>query len=64
MAKGAKRASKGGNKGGKRGHRKPKRSFKTYIGRVLRASAKTKLTLSGRAAAILNSFVCDQLDRI
>lgn len=62
MAKGAKRAG-GAKKGGKRG-RKPRRSFKTYISRVLKQTAKTKLTLSGRAAAVINSFVNDQLDRI
>ena len=65
MAKGAKRASKkpAGAKGGKR-HRKPKRSFKVYISRVLKQTAKTKLTLSSRAAAVIDSFVVDMLDRI
>ena len=66
MSKGAKRASKkAAAGGGKKKHgRKPRRSFKTYISRVLKASAKTKLTLSSRAAAVLNSFVNHQLDVI
>jgi len=65
MAKGAKRASKKAATGGKkRGGRKPRRSFKTYISRVLKQTAKTKLTLSSKAAAVLNSFVLHQLDVI
>ena len=60
MAKAATKAS-AGKKGG---NRKPKRSFKVYIQRVLKATAKTKLTLSGRAMAIVNSFVKDMLDRV
>ena len=62
MAKAARKAS--AKKAGKRGNRKPKRSFKVYINRVLKQSAKSKLTLSGRAMAIVNSFVKDMLDRI
>jgi histone H2B len=62
MAKAAKKAG-GAKKGGKRGNRKPKRSFKTFIKRVL-AQGKTKVGLSGKAAAIVNSFVFDQFDRI
>jgi histone H2B len=65
MAKGAKRASKkAAAAGGKKRGRKPRRSFKTYISRVLKQTAKTKLTLSSRAAAVINSFVNDQFDRI
>ena len=62
MAKAARKAS--GKKGGKKSNRKPKRSYKVYIGRVLKQTAKTKLTLSGRAMAIVNSFVKDMLDRV
>ena len=62
MAKASKKAS--GKKGGKKGNRKPKRSYKVYINRVLKQTAKTKLTLSGRAMAIVNSFVKDMLDRV
>ena len=64
MAKAAtKKAAAATKKGGKRSNRKPKRSFKTYIKRVL-AQGKTKVGLSGKAAAIVNSFVFDQFDRI
>ena len=61
-ARGARKAAKRVSKGGKRS-RKPKRSFKTFIGRVLRHSNKG-LTLSSRAAKILNSFVNDMFDRL
>jgi histone H2B len=65
MAKAAvKRASKkvAAKKG--KSNRKPKRSFKTYILRVLKQAAKTKLTLSGKAAKVVNSFVYAQFDAI
>ena len=48
--------------GGRR--RKAKRSFKVYINRVLKQGAKTKMTLSGKAMKIVNSFVSDMFDRI
>ena len=41
--------------------RKPRRTFKTYVGRVLRQT-NTKLTLSSAAAAVLDSFVNHQFD--
>ena len=63
MAKAATKKAAATKKGGKRSNRKPKRSFKTYIKRVL-AQGKTKVGLSGKAAAIVNSFVFDQFDRI
>ena len=43
--------------------RKPKRSFKVYIFRALKAVHKD-LTLSGKTMKILNSFVNDMFDRI
>ena len=62
MAKAARKSA--AKKGAKKSNRKPKRSYKVYIGRVLKQTAKAKLTLSGRAMAIVNSFVKDMLDRI
>ena len=62
MAKAARKSNK--KAGAKRSNRKPKRSFKVFIGRVLRQTAKSKLTLSGKAAAVINSFVNHQFDAI
>jgi histone H2B len=61
MAKAARKATK---KVSKKSNRKPKRSFKVFIGRVLKQTAKSKLTLSGKAAAVINSFVNHQFDAI
>ena len=60
MAKASKRVSKK-NTGSKR--RAGKKSFKSFIGKVNKASRKN-LTLSSKAAAVLNSFVNDMFDRI
>ena len=43
--------------------RKGKKSFKSYIGKVNKAS-KRGLTLSSKAVKVLNSFVNDMFDRI
>ncbi len=62
MAKGVKStASK--KTAAKKSNRKPKRSFGVYIRRSLKAVSK-ELTLSSKAAAIVNSFIADQFDRI
>lgn len=64
MAKGVKKsASASTKKAGKKSNRKPKRSFGVYIRRSLKAVSK-ELTLSSKAAAIVNSFIADQFDRI
>ncbi len=52
----------GAKKGGKR-TRKGKRSFKSFISRVNKASNRG-LTLSSKAVKIINSFVMDQFDVI
>ena len=44
--------------------RKPKRSYSTYISKVLKGASKTKLTLSSKSMKILNSLVGDFFDRI
>lgn len=56
------KAPKASKKAGKRS-RKPKRSFKSYIYRALKAVHKD-LTLSGKTMKILNSFVGDMFDRV
>ena len=55
--------AKSARKSGKRGGRKPKRSFGTYIARVLKNSKKG-LTLSSKSVKVLNSFAFDLFDRI
>ena len=44
--------------------RKPKRSYSTYISKVLKGASKTKLTLSSKSMKILNSLVSDFFDRL
>lgn len=44
--------------------RKPKRSFSTYISRVLKGASKSKLTLSKKSMAVLNSMTADIFERI
>ena len=61
MAKAAKKAVKGAVK---KSHRKPKRSYASYIAKVLKGASKTKLTLSSKAVKILNSLVVDFFDRL
>lgn len=56
---GAKKSAATGEK-----KRKPKRSYATYIGRVLRSTTKSKATLSSKSVRILNSLVVDFFDRI
>jgi histone H2B len=66
MARGAKKsggAKKSAGKKGGKSNRKPKRSFGVYIRRSLKAINKD-LTVSSRAAAIVNSFVHHQFDSI
>lgn len=55
--------AKGAKAGSKKGTRKAKRSFATYIHRVLK-NGKKGLTLSSRSMKILNSFVTDMFDRV
>lgn len=46
-------------------HRTAKRSFKRYINRTLKSSGKnSKLTLSGKAMKIVDSFVRDMFERL
>ena len=49
---------------GARGSRKPKRSYSTYIAKVLKGASKSKLTLSSKSMKILNSLVVDFFDRL
>jgi len=44
--------------------RKPKRSFSTYISKVLKGASKSKLTLSSKSMKVLNSLVEDMFSRI
>jgi histone H2B len=57
--KGGKKATAGSKKGG----RKPKRSFKTYVRRQAK-DVNSKLSLSSKTAAILNSLVGDIFERV
>lgn len=62
MAKGAKKSA--GAKGAKKGgHRRAKRTWTLFIKRSLKSISK-ETRLSGKAAAVLNSFVNDMFDRI
>jgi histone H3/H4 len=65
MAKGASKSVKHAAKkgAGKKGGRKGKRTFSVYVRRSLKA-INAKLTVSSKAAAIVNSFIADQFDRI
>ncbi len=62
MAKG--RTTKKSSAGAKRSNRKPKRSFASYISKVLKGATKTKLTLSSKSMKIVNSLVVDFFDRL
>ena len=50
-------------KGAKKSSRKPRRSWKVYVSRSLKAINKS-LTLSGKASKIVNSFIQDIFERI
>ena len=49
---------------GKRSNRKPKRTYSSYISKVLKGASKSKLTLSSKSMKILNSLVVDFFDRL
>ena len=49
---------------GKRSNRKPKRSYSSYISKVLKGASKSKVTLSSKSMKILNSLVVDFFDRL
>jgi histone H2B len=65
MAKGATKKSGATKKaaGAKKGGKKAKRSFTVFVRRSLKAVNK-QLTLGSKAAAVINSFIADQFDRI
>ena len=44
--------------------RKPKRTYGSYIAKVLKGASKSKLTLSSKSMKILNSLVVDFFDRL
>ncbi len=44
--------------------RKGKRTYSTYIAKVLKGASKSKLTLSSKSMKILNSLVTDFFDRL
>jgi histone H2B len=44
--------------------RKSARTYKTYISRILKQASKTKMSMSGRAMAITNSFIQDMFEKI
>ncbi len=48
----------------KRSGRKPKRTYSSYIAKVLKGASKSKLTLSSKSVKILNSLVVDFFDRL
>eukprot|EP00664_Eupelagonemidae_sp_cell27_P000493 gene493-1986_t len=56
-----KKSKKAAKKGGRR--KKGKRSYKTYIGRVLKG-LKGNFRISKKAMAICNSFAADLFDRV
>jgi histone H2B len=60
----AKTASKKNAVAARKSTRKPKRSYSSYIAKVLKGASKTKLTLSSKAMKILNSLVNDFFDRL
>ena len=64
MAKAAKKSGGAKKAAGKRSNRKPKRTYASYISKVLKNAAKAKLTLSGTSMKILNSLVVDLVDRL
>ena len=63
MAKAASKKASGAKKASK-STRKPKRSYASYISKVLKGASKTKLTLSSKSMKILNSLVVDFFDRL
>ena len=61
MAKAARSAAKKVAKS----NRKPKRSYSSYISKVLRGASKNKkITMSSKAMAVCNSLVVDFFDRL
>ena len=64
MATPSKAGKKSSKKVVKRSNRKPKRSYATYIAKVLKGASKQKLTLSSTSMKILNSLVVDLVDRL
>ena len=56
-------APKAAKKGAKKSSRKPRRTWKVYVSRSLKAINKS-LTLSGKASKIVNSFIQDIFERI
>ena len=44
--------------------KKGKKNFSSYIAKVLKQTSKTKLSLSSKSMAIINSFVTDNLSNI
>ena len=48
----------------KKATRKPKRSFSSYISKVLKGATKAKLTLSSKSMKIMNSLVQDFFERL
>jgi len=44
--------------------KKGKKSFSSYIAKVLKQASKQKLSMSSKSMAIVNSFVTDMFDRI
>ena len=65
MAKAASKSTTKKTAGAKKaGSRKPKRSYSSYISKVLKGASKSKLTLSSKSMKILNSLVVDFFDRL
>ena len=62
MAKSANKRAVAKKGGAKRKSRKA--SYASYISKVLKGASKTKLTLSSKAAKILNSLVNDFFERL
>ena len=60
----AKMNKKSAAKKATKGSRKPKRSFSTYISKVLKGASKSKLTLSSKSMKILNSLIADMFEKI
>ena len=64
MAKAARKGSKKAASKGTKARKTRKQSYSSYIAKVLKGAAKSKLTLSSKSMKILNSVVVDFFDRL
>ena len=60
----AKKLNKKSKKAAAPAKKKGKKSFKSYIAKVLKQTSKSKLSLSNKSMSIIEGFVNDQLSNI